>query len=50
MTTLSKHITGERNCWGDLLSRWTDVPAVAVRAITVSPDVQGVHEAQLAAI
>ena len=26
------HISGERNCWGDMLSRWVNVPAVAVRA------------------
>ena len=29
------HISGERHCWGDLLSRWVNVPAVAVRAVTV---------------
>ena len=29
------HIFGERNCWGDLLSRWVNVPAVAVRAVAV---------------
>ena len=27
-----RHIAGERNCWGDLLSRWVNVPAVSVRA------------------
>ena len=26
------HISGERSCWGDVLSRWVNVPAVAVRA------------------
>ena len=29
------HIFGERNCWGDLLSRLVFVPVVAVRAIAV---------------
>ena len=29
------HISGERNCWGNLLSRWVNVPAVAVRAVAV---------------
>ena len=29
------HIEGERNCWGDLLSRWVDVPSVSVRAVAV---------------
>ena len=29
------HISGERNCWGDLLTRWVNVPAVAVRAVVV---------------
>ena len=29
------HISGERNCWGDLLSRCVNVPAVAVRAVAV---------------
>lgn len=28
-------ISGERNCWGDLLSRWVDVPAVKLRAMAV---------------
>ena len=28
-----RHIAGERNCWGDLLSRWVNVPAVSVRAV-----------------
>ena len=28
-------IFGEHNCWGDLLSRWVNVPAVAVRAVAV---------------
>ena len=27
------HISGERNFWGDLLSRWVNVPAVVVRAV-----------------
>ena len=26
---------GERNCWGDLLSRWVNVTAVAVRVVAV---------------
>ena len=30
-----RHIAGERNCWGDLLSRWVNVPAVSVRAVAV---------------
>ena len=29
------HNSGERNCWGNLLSRWVNVPAGAVRAIAV---------------
>ena len=29
------HISAERNCWGDLLSRWVSVPAVAVRAVVM---------------
>ena len=29
------HISAERNCWGDLLSRWVNIPAVAVRAVVV---------------
>ena len=29
------HIFGERNCWGDLWSRWVNVPAVAVRVVAV---------------
>ena len=32
-TTL--HISGERNCLGDLLSRWVNVPVVTVRAVAV---------------
>ena len=28
-------ISDERNSWGDLLSRWVNVPAVAVRAVAV---------------
>ena len=28
-------IAGERNCWGDLLSTWMNVPAVSVRAVAV---------------
>ena len=27
------HIPGERNSWGDLLSRWVSVPALPVRAL-----------------
>ena len=30
-----RHISGERNCWGDLLSRWVSVPSVSVRAAAV---------------
>jgi len=30
-----KHIAGERNCWGDLLSRWVQEPIVNVRATAV---------------
>ena len=29
------HISGECNCWGDLLSRWVNVRVVAVRTVTV---------------
>ena len=29
------HIPGDRNAWGDLLSRWVRVPAVPVRAVPV---------------
>ena len=29
------HISGERNCWGDLLSRWVIAPAVVVQAVAV---------------
>ena len=29
------HISGERNCLGNLVSRWINVPAVAVRAVAV---------------
>ena len=29
------HIFGERNCWGDLLSRWVNVPVVTLRAVAV---------------
>ncbi|CAB1109830.1 unnamed protein product [Ectocarpus sp. CCAP 1310/34] len=30
-----QHISGERNCWGDLLSRWVNVPAVSNRSAAV---------------
>ena len=30
-----QHIAGERNCWGDLLSRWVNVPSVSVRSLSV---------------
>ena len=30
-----EHIPGERNCWGDLLSRWVKVPSVPVRSAAV---------------
>ena len=29
------HISGERNCWGNLLSRWVNVSSVAVRTVVV---------------
>ena len=29
------HIAGDRNCWGDLLSRWVKAPIVHVRAAAV---------------
>ena len=29
------HIPGDRNSWGDLLSRWVSVPALPVRAVVV---------------
>ena len=29
------HIPGDRNSWGDLLSRWVSVPASPVRAVAV---------------
>ena len=29
------HIPGDRNAWGDLLSRWVRVPALLVRAVAV---------------
>ena len=29
------HIPGDRNSWGDLLSRWASVPALPVRAVVV---------------
>ena len=30
-----RHIPGDRNAWGDLLSRWVNVPAMPVRAVAV---------------
>ena len=30
-----EHIPGERNCWGDLLSRWVQVPTIPIRCVTV---------------
>ena len=30
-----EHIPGERNCWGDLLSRWVNVLSVPVRSVAV---------------
>ena len=30
-----KHIPGDRNAWGDLLSCWVSVPALPVRAVAV---------------
>ena len=29
------HIPGDRNAWGDLLSRWVSVPVLPVRAVAV---------------
>ena len=29
------HTPGDRNAWGDLLSRWVSVPALPVRAVAV---------------
>ena len=29
------HIPGDRNSWGDLLSRWVSVPALPVRVVAV---------------
>ena len=29
------HIPGDRNAWGDLLSRWVSVPALPVRAVAI---------------
>ena len=29
------HNCVDRNCWGDLLCRWVNVPAVAVRTVVV---------------
>ena len=29
------HIPGDRNAWGDFLSRWVRVPALPVRAVAV---------------
>ena len=29
------HISGDRNAWGDLLSRWVNVPTVPVRTVAV---------------
>ena len=30
------HIAGDRNCWGDLLSRWVTVPWVSGHASAVN--------------
>lgn len=30
-----EHISGDRNCWGDLLSRWVKIPTVPVRSVAV---------------
>ena len=50
------YISGERNCWGDLLFAWVNVPVVAVWAVAVfvsnAPDdtmpskdaIRGVHQ------
>ena len=32
---VTEHIPGERNCWGELLSRWVKVPRVPVRSVAV---------------
>ena len=49
------HTFGERSCWGDLLSRLVNVPAVAVRAVAVfassapdeaMPSKDAIHEVQ----
>ncbi|CAN0004061.1 unnamed protein product, partial [Sphacelaria rigidula] len=29
------HISGERNAWGDLLSRWVNIPTLPARAVAV---------------
>ena len=29
------HISGESNCWGDLLSRWVNVPAEVMQSVAV---------------
>jgi len=38
------HIPGELNCWGDLLSRWVDIPSVSVRAAAVYAPSEPDHE------
>ena len=30
------HISGDRNAWGDLLSRWVNIPTLPARAVTVA--------------
>ena len=30
-----EHIPGERNCWGDLLSRWVQVPSIHIRSVAL---------------
>ena len=54
-------IAGDRNCWGELFSRWVTVPSASVRAYaayaTSEPDgtlpskqpIRDVHQATLAA-
>ena len=53
------HITGERNCWGDSLSRWVKVPRAMIRSIALfagsqpddtMPSKEVIHEAQLEAL
>lgn len=42
------HISGKRNCWGDLLSRWVKAQSVDMRVIAVyarsEPDEVAIEE------